>query len=171
VGVVSTPAQFFPIPDGTLRIAYRQLDNGQLADWVHQVQLSCHQGDCLLTTLTLNQCASLPSGERVSYPKVESSSTHMGDLAVKMVAANTVEAVERQGDATLRYRFIFAEPRRLSGAAGSAFGDVLDFSGSVFTDTPRPSDRQAWEMAPVVGHLVPMEAQCKLMLDGLPRRR
>src|SRR5262245_23138842 len=67
------------VPNGSLRVAYQQKQDGELSESVHQVDLWCSDGVCSLTTLSLNQC--LPYGEgQAFFPKVERTSTLEGNL-------------------------------------------------------------------------------------------
>jgi hypothetical protein len=93
------------VPNGILTVAYRQLSNGELSSGVHQLQLSCWDGICSLTTLTLNLCADFPDG-RFFYPKVERSSTAESNLSVRRQGDTVLIAEEKHVEETiLRYRF------------------------------------------------------------------
>jgi hypothetical protein len=52
----SSAQQAPPVPDLEIEVAVRQKVDGKLEDGVHVLQLTCEHGDCLLVSVTLNQC-------------------------------------------------------------------------------------------------------------------
>src|SRR5262245_61625081 len=88
-----------PIPDANLRVAVRQKEDGKLGKSLHIVHLSCWQGDCSLTWLTLNQCTATVDGKAAFPPKIERSSTREGTLQV-FALGDVLEVKETDLDAT-----------------------------------------------------------------------
>jgi hypothetical protein len=122
-------------PNGTLRIAYRQLQEGKLSESVHHVELFCRDGQCSLTTLTLNQCRLFDLHEKFFMPKIERTSTREGNLSVVVIDKGTILAEENDGEATYKYRFTYkdrSEPQ-FSKAVGVRttlwFKELTGFSG------------------------------------------
>ena len=95
-------------PNGTLTIGYRQLLDDSLSKAVYYATLTCYDGDCTMTTVTLNQCLPTPfSNEEAFIPKVERSSTPEGNLSVRMRDEKTLIVTEKNGDAMYTYHFTF----------------------------------------------------------------
>lgn len=71
------------IPNAHLRVTVQQKEDGKLNKGLHVLELSCWEGNCSLTCVSLNQCFKSGSGKQAFYPKVQYSSTWMGSLKVR----------------------------------------------------------------------------------------
>ena len=71
------------IPNANLRVTVQQKENGKMDKGFHVLELSCWDGNCSLSTISLNQCCESGSGEQAFYPKVQYSSTWIGNLKVR----------------------------------------------------------------------------------------
>jgi hypothetical protein len=156
-------------PNGELKVAYRQLDAGKLADSVHHLSLWCSDGRCSLTTLSLNQCVF-----DAFYPKVQRTSTEERNLAVVEIDDGVLEAEERYSGTTFKYRFTYtvrSDPR-LSKELGLQgirwFGELSGFSGAVVKYSAILDKIISWELVPLKGRNPKIEAKCKILLDGVP---
>jgi hypothetical protein len=156
-------------PNGHLRVAYHQLVDGKLSDSVHHIELTCWDGRCSLTTLTLNQCV-----VGAFYPKVERTSTEEGDLIIAEVGTGVLVVEERHTVATFKYRFAYQVrtnqdlSRDLRLKESRYFQDLISFSGAAVKQSPLLDQAQTWELRPLKGRSPEIEAKCKIALDGVP---
>jgi hypothetical protein len=151
-------------PNGSLTVAYRQLTEGELSEGVHHISLSCSDGQCSITTLSLNQCV----GE-VFYPQVGRTSTEEGTLWLKETANGELSAEEKYSGATFKYRFTYKvrQGPELSNMTRTKqtrwFGDLTGFSGAVVKDSSILG-----KLIPLKGRFPRVKAACPMMLDGVP---
>jgi uncharacterized protein YqiB (DUF1249 family) len=163
------------VPNGTLTVAYRQLSDGELSKSVHQLQLSCWDGTCSLTTLTLNQCTDLSDG-RFFYPKVERSSTPEGNLSVRLQGDTVLIAEQKHSETTFRYRFeytIKSDERLQKGLnlrSNKFFGDLTGFSGAAVKNSTILGQGISWDLVPLQGRFPRVKLDCDVTLDGVPER-
>jgi hypothetical protein len=78
--IVSSADNF---PNADLLVTVQQKEEGKIIKGFHILELSCWDGNCSLSTVSLNQCIESFSGEKAFYPKVEYSTTWMGNLKVR----------------------------------------------------------------------------------------
>lgn len=101
------------IPNGNLRVTVQQKEDGKTDKGLHVLELSCWDGQCSLTSVSLNQCGESGSGRLAFYPKVQISSTRAGNLKVRNVG-NTLVVEETGsdigGDYTNNLRFEYEPP-------------------------------------------------------------
>jgi hypothetical protein len=71
------------IPNADLLVTVQQKEEGKISKGFHVLELSCWDGNCSLSTVSLNQCMEFSSGEKAFYPKVQYSTTRMGNLKVR----------------------------------------------------------------------------------------
>jgi hypothetical protein len=71
------------IPDADLRVTVQQKADGKITNGFHVFELTCRNGNCSLTAVTLNQCGDVGSGKQAFNPKVQFSSTATGNLKVR----------------------------------------------------------------------------------------
>jgi hypothetical protein len=168
-------------PNGTLTIGYRQLLDGSLSKAVYYATLTCYDGDCTMTTVTLNQCLPTPFGtEEAFIPKVERSSTSDGNLSVRMRDDNRLIITETNGETIYTYHFTFAyrEDKDLATLLKSKqtrfFAEkqaVQHFTGGAIKDSTAMAKIISWELValknPGKGVWPVIEPACKIALpDG-----
>jgi len=71
------------IPNARLRVTVQQKEEGKISKGFHILELSCWEGNCSLSSVSLNQCGESGSGKKAFYPKVQYSATWMGNLKVR----------------------------------------------------------------------------------------
>ncbi len=71
------------LPNAHLRVTVQQKENGKINKGYHVLELSCWEGNCSLSSVSLNQCFESGSGKQAFYPKMQYSSTSIGNLKVK----------------------------------------------------------------------------------------
>lgn len=163
------------VPNGTITVAYRQLSNGELSKSVYQLQLSCWDGACSMTTLTLNLCTDLHDG-RFFYPKVERSSTHEGNLSVRPQGDTVLIAEEKSSETTFHHRFEYTikSDERLQKGLGlrsnKFFGNLTGFSGAAVKNSTILGQVISWDLVPLQGRFPRIKLDCDVTLDGVPER-
>jgi len=65
------------IPNAALRVTVQQKEDGKINKGFHVLELSCFDGNCSLTSVSLNQCGESGSGKHAFYPKVQYSTTFL----------------------------------------------------------------------------------------------
>ena len=171
-GVIGAEAEQ-NIPNGELKIAYRQKHEGKLSEFLYQVVLACYNDRCSLTTLTLNQCFDLPGG-RGFFPKVERSSTDEGTLKVYVAKDDVIIAQETYPSITLKYRFEYTVNKDKSLQAigklksDAFFKEIKGFSGAVAKDSDIVGKAISWEMIPLKGRNPRVKFDCEGIVFGIP---
>jgi hypothetical protein len=155
-------------PNGELSVAYRQFQDGKLSKTVHHLTLSCIDGSCSLTTLTLNQCMIL-GGVKAFYPKVQRTSTSEGNLSV-IVRDNNLVVKEKLEGTEFTYNFKYSTTKKRPGVLGpeNFFGHLTAFSGAAVKYSTLLDKVISWECVPLKGISPTIEAGCKIVLDGVP---
>jgi hypothetical protein len=121
------------IPNAHLEVTIRQEENGQIEKGYHVLDLLCWNGQCSLTTLSLNQCHPGSSGKQVFYPKVVTTSTREGNL--KLTRQGNVLVVQETGsdvggDYVTTHRIGFELP-----SVGGIVSRVTSYSGGFVKDS------------------------------------
>ncbi len=167
-----TETSFLP-PNGELKVAYRQFQEGELGKSVHHLTLFCIDGDCSLTTLTLNQC--MPGLDNIMsfYPKIQRTTVAEGNTSV-IVFRNEVVVKEKIDGTEFTYNFKYTVKKRpkLSKDFGLRqekwFDELTGFSGAAVKYSTILNKVITWEFVPLKGRSPIIEAECKIMLDGVP---
>lgn len=73
------------IPNAHLRVGVQQKENGKLDKGIHILELTCWNGQCWLSSVSLNQCNDSELGSAF-YPIAQRSSTAEGNLKVENVS-------------------------------------------------------------------------------------
>ena len=161
------------IPNGILEVAYRQLTDGKLSESVHNITLSCYDGKCSMTTLTLNQCFDFPDGKSF-YPKIERTSTAEGNLVVNMIKKGIIDVEEKFSSSTFKYRFTHKTQSNpsLSKSVGAHtvlwFDDLTAFSGAVIKQSDILNKVISWQLVPLKGQTAIIKPACDINLKGVP---
>ncbi len=158
-------------PNGGLKVAYRQRVEGKLSESVHYISLWCSDGQCSLTSLTLNQ--RFP-GDDYYYPKIERTSTQEGNLSVSEIRDGVLIVEEKHSGATIKYRFTYTvrSDQELSKMVNLQqvrwFEDLNAFSGALVKYSSILKKVVSWEFVPLKGRSPIIKTACKIMLDGVP---
>ena len=153
-----------PVPNGILKVAYRQLTGGKLSDSVHQTELFCWNSVCSLSVLTLNRCM-----DGAFYPAIERFSTLEGNLSVSRPKSDTVLIVDvKLPDITLEYRFEYAI--KSDEQSNKFFGDLTGFSGAAVKNSTILGRIISWDFVPLQGRYPKIKLDCDVSLDGVPER-
>ncbi len=150
------------IPDAKLKIAVRQKEDGNLGKAIHILQLDCWQGECTLTSVTLNQCWNF-FGD-VFYPVIQISSTREGTLKVKNLGDRleiSEVVTDLGGESNCTYLFGFALDRSLNFT-----NKVTSFSGGFIKHSELANRVITIEYVPFIGIGVIVELDCNTV--GVP---
>jgi hypothetical protein len=152
----SSAQQAPPVPNLELEVAVRQKVDGKLEDGVHVLKLTCERGDCLLVSVTLNQCFL-----GMFYPKIETAGTRSGMLSVSM--AGGVISVRQRGWAMGPYTstFKFNVTRRIPSLT------VTAFSGAYVKDSTSLGKVVAVEYVAVQNGGETLTLGCPVTLPGI----
>jgi hypothetical protein len=156
------------IPDSKLRVTVQQKADGKIINGFHVLELSCLNGNCSLSTVSLNQCGDVGQGKQAFNPKVQYSSTSIGNLKVRN-EGNTIIVQETGSDMigdsvnTLRFEYEPAgEDKSVTRLTGFSGGYVKNAPGlkKVFTldYVPLPKASQA------------MKLDCDVLLPGINKK-
>lgn len=144
------------VPNARLEVTYRQLQEGKLSKSVHYLILDCWNGECALTTLTLNQCVDFGWGPPRFFPKIERTTTEertatgQRTLMVSRTGPNTIIAEETHPETFLRYRFTFVKPKPEPGSIFDGFViNLTEFSGAAAKDSEILDKAIGWELVPL----------------------
>jgi hypothetical protein len=141
-----------------------------LSESVHHVTLSCWDGQCSLTTLTLNQC-----GLEAFYPKIERSRSSTGERGFSVIELQPgLILVEVRDEATMSYQFQYAtrENPNLSDRLGLKqtrwFERLTGFSGGALKYSVVLGKVLTRDLVPLKGIFPRIKAACDILLDGVP---
>lgn len=156
------------IPDGRLEVAYRQLTDGKLSESVHNIILTCFDGQCEMTTLTLNQCYDFSDG-KAFYPVIDRATTRDGYLKINILKAGVMEVEEKDvfGASTFKLRFTYTA--RVDSKNKLWFNKVTGFSGAVVKQSDILNKVISWELVPLKGFSVNIKPNCDINLKGIPQ--
>jgi len=158
------------IPNGSLSITYRQVENGEIGKGYHELELTCLAGDCSLRTVTLNQCWDLGGFGLGSYGfiKVETSSTKQGDLKVSNVTSNSIALEQRYLGVVSIYRFSYSLDQY--GNFGPL--SLIDFSGVASKNSDILGKTVTWQLVPLRttdhGRFDTVKLDCPIRVAALP---
>lgn len=156
------------IPDATLRVTVQQKVEGKIVKGFHVLELSCRDGNCSLSTVSLNQCEETAYGKPAFYPQVQYSSTLTGNLKsrnegksifVKETGSDLFGAYEYN----LRFDY---EPTREDKSVTRLTG----FSGS-YVKNSRAVDRVfKFDYVPLTKAGQIMKLDCGVLLPGIDKK-
>lgn len=71
------------IPNANMRVMVQQKEQEKINKGFHVLELSCWDGQCSLSSVSVNPCVESGSGKKAFYPKVQYPATSMGNLKVR----------------------------------------------------------------------------------------
>ncbi len=155
-------------PNAALRVTVQQREDGKINKGIHVLELSCWEGNCSLSSVSLNQCGEPGSGEQAFYPMVQYSSTSIGNLKARN-EGNSIVVQETGsdifGDYVNNLRFDY-EPTakgkivtRLTGFSGGYVKNSVLLKKVLITDyVPLPKANQV------------MKLDCGVLLPGIDKK-
>lgn len=154
------------IPDAVLRVTVQQKESGKLNQDLHIQELICFNGECSLTTITLNSCRPSPVSNGMASPIiVERSSTREGNLKVTN-EGDTLVTVETGfdigGDSATTQRFKYEKPRN-----GEKVNKLIGYSGGFVKNSIILKKVITIEYVPFIGAYKEIKLDCPLGLPGV----
>ena len=154
-----------PVPDAALSVTVQQSEDGKIAPGLHVLELSCWNGACSLSTVSLNQCFPSGSGQPAFYPKVQYSTTWGKSLRVHG-EGNTLVVQETGadigGDYVNNLRFSYASPR-----GGSIASKLINFSGGFVKNSVILKRTLTVQYVPLPNAHQVVTLDCGALLPGL----
>jgi hypothetical protein len=92
--LAAATAAVFP-PNGELRVAYRQLQNGKLSEPFWESVLNCSEDTCSLIAISFGACVDMPRLGKVFFPVARTITTGTPEFVITQVGPTTLEAEER----------------------------------------------------------------------------
>jgi hypothetical protein len=71
------------IPNSKLRVTVQQVADGKIVNGFHVLELSCLDGNCSLSSISLNECGDAGSGIQAFNPEFQYASTSIGNLKAR----------------------------------------------------------------------------------------
>jgi hypothetical protein len=155
------------IPNAYLRVTVQQKEEGKIDKSFHILELSCWDGNCSLSSVSLNRCMESGSGEKAFYPAVQYSTTGMGNLKVRNEGNSLVvqeTGSDIGGDYLVNLRFDYKPVgkdkivNRLIGFSGGYVKNSVLLKKVITTDyVPMPKANQV------------MKLDCGVLLPGIDK--
>jgi len=156
-----------PVPNASLRVTVQQKDEGKVAPGFHVLELSCWDGACSLSTVSLNKCGTSGSGRPAFYPKVQYATTWGKSLRVHN-EGNTLVVQETGadigGDYVNNLRFTYDRPRE-----GSIASRLIGFSGGFVKNSVILQRTLTVQYVPLQHAHQVVTLDCGVLLPGLDK--
>jgi hypothetical protein len=156
------------IPNASLRVTVQQKEEGKISKGFHVLELSCWEGNCSLSSVSLNQCFDFGSGKKAFFPKVQYSSTWLGNLKVKN-EGKTLVVQEIGSDAFGEYvnnlRFDYQAVGK-----GDVVNRVVGFSGGYIKNSGLLKKVITIEYVPLQKADQVVKLDCDVLLPGIDRQ-
>jgi len=156
------------VPDSRLRVTVQQKVDGKIINGFHVLELSCLDGKCSLSSVSLNQCSESAFGKQAFYPAFQYASTAIGNLKAKN-QGNTIVVQETGsdmiGDYVKNMRFEYApagEDRIVTRLTG--------FSGGYVKNAPGLKKVFALDYVPLPKTSQIMKLDCDALLPGIDKK-
>lgn len=153
------------VPNASLRVTVQQKEDGKISKGFHVLELSCRDGQCSLSSVSLNQCMDSGSGKKAFYPKVQYSTTLTGNLQVRNEGNSLIvheSGSDSLGDYVNNLRFDYESVgkdkivSRLTGfSGGNVIKSVLYKKGLLTEYVPLPKANQV------------MKLDCDVLMPGV----
>lgn len=156
------------IPDATLRVTAQQKAEGKIVKGYQVLELSCRNGNCSLSTVSLNQCEETAYKKQAFYPSVRYASTLIGNLKAKNEGKSIV-VQETGGDMfgnyeyNLRFDYEQAED-------GKRVTRLTGFSGSYVKNAPAVDKVFKFDYVPLTKSEQVMKLDCGVLLPGINKK-
>lgn len=154
-----------PVPNANLSVTVQQKTEGKVDPGLHLLELSCSEGACSLSTVSLNQCGTSGSGKPAFYPKVQYSTTWGKSLRVHNEGSTLVvqqTGADVGGDYVNNLRFAYA-PVREGGIASRLIG----FSGGFVKNSVILKQTLTVQYVPLPQAHQVMPLDCGVLLPGV----
>lgn len=156
------------IPNANLRVTVQQKEEGEINKGFHILELSCWDGNCFLSSVSLNQCGESGSGKQAFYPMVQYSSTSIGNLKARN-EGNSIVVQETGsdifGDYVNNLRFEY-EPT----GKDKIVTRLIGFSGGYVKNSALLKKVLTIEYVPLPKANQVMKLDCGVLLPGIDKK-
>lgn len=157
------------IPNANLKVTVQQREDGKINAGFHILELSCWEGKCSLSSVSLNQCFDFGSGKKAFYPKAQYSATWLGNLKVSNEGKTVV--VQETGSDTFgeyvnNFRFEYQAVAR-----GDVVNRLVGFSGGYIKNSGLLKKVITMEYVPLQKADQIMRLDCDVLLPGVDKQR
>jgi hypothetical protein len=157
------------VPNASLEVTVKQKQDEKFGEGLHLLHLLCWDGQCALTTLSLNQCGPAGSGKPAFFPKVQRTSTSGGDLTVRNVgnvleAQQTITDIGGDSTAVLRFTYGMSSSRAMANR-------VIAFTGGYIKNSTILKRVTTVEYVPLIGAFNEIVLDCAALLPGVDTQR
>ena len=157
------------IPNANLRVTVQQREDGKINKGFHVLELSCWDGNCSLSSVSINQCGEFGSSKQAFYPKAQYSSTALGNLKVRNEGKSLVvqeTGFDTFGDyvATLRFDY---EP----AGKDKIVIRLIGFSGGYVKNSTLLEKVLSTEYVPLPEAHQVMKLDCDVLLPGVDKKK
>lgn len=155
------------IPNAHLLVTVQQKEEGKTIKGFHILELSCWDGNCSLSSVSLNQCMDSGSGKKAFYPKVQYSTTQIGNLKVKNIGNSLVvqeAGSDIGGDYVVNLRFDYKLPGK-----NKIVNHLIGFSGGYVKHSSLLKKVLTTDYVPLPKVSQVMELDCGVLLPGIDK--
>ena len=156
------------VPNSKLRVTVQQKADGKIINGFHVLELSCLDGNCSLSSISLNECGEAGSGKQAFYPKFQYSSTAIGNLKARN-DGNTIVVQETGsdmiGDYVNNLRFEY-EP----AGEDNTVTHLKGFSGGYIKNSPGLKKTFKLDYVPLSKFSQVMKLDCGVLLPGIDKK-
>jgi hypothetical protein len=164
---ISANAASSDIPNANLLVTVQQKTDGKISKGLYVLELSCWEGQCSLSSLSLNQCGPSGSGKQAFFPKVQYSSTWQGNLNVRNEGKTIVvqeTGSDLFGDYVTNLRFDY-KPIDKNDVANRLIG----FSGGYVKNSAALKKILTTEYVPLSKANQVIKLDCDVLLPGIDK--
>lgn len=156
------------IPNASLRVTVQQKEEGRITKGFHVLELSCFDGNCSLSSVSLNQCIETGSGRKAFYPGVQYSATWIGNLKVRSEGKSLVvqeTGSDMFGDYVNNLRFDY----EMTGE-GKIANRLVGFSGGYVKNSALLKKVLTTEYVPLLKANQVIKLDCDVLLPGVDKK-
>jgi hypothetical protein len=156
------------IPNANMRVTVQQKEEGKINKGFHVLELSCWDGQCSLSSVSLNQCMESGSGKKAFYPKVQYSATSMGNLKVRNEGNSLIvqeTGSDIFGDYVNNLRFDYAPAGK-----DEMVDRLIGFSGGYVKNSALLKKVLTTEYVPLPKANQVMKLDCDVLLPGIDKK-
>jgi hypothetical protein len=156
------------IPNASLRVTVQQKEDGKISKGFHILELSCQEGYCSLSTVSLNQCRGTGTSTKAFYPKVEYSATWTGNLTVKNEGNSLIvqeSGSDMLGDYVNNLRFDYESPEK-----DKIVNRLIGFSGGYVKNSALLRKVLTTEYVPLSKANQVVKLDCDVLLPGVDKK-
>lgn len=164
----ATASSIDNIPNANMRVTVQQKEEGKISKGFHVLELTCWDGECSLSTVSLNQCVESGLGEKAFYPKVQYSVTSMGNLKVSKEGNSFIvqeTGTDIFGDYVNNLRFDFAPVGK-----NEMVDRLIGFSGGYVKNSTLLKKVLTIEYVSLPKDNQVMKLDCDVLLPGIDKK-